>query len=287
MANSIETYTDTQLMTALLTRDFSTINREFIDDVITSIKVGAFYQAQNLDKVSLTAATVIKLNAFMETSLSTLELTWSALTSIGQQAFYKGWHALPQTLSLPNVTELGAGAFGGTSSAKNTKLVSVSLPSWTGAVPSSSGLPGSTYGQFEYCSKLASVNLPELTSLPTACFRGCTSLQEIVLPKVNRFASNNFLGCSNLKKIDIGGAVTSMTALFLPASSNLDVLILRGVTTVPTLGATVFNGTDIEYEYCYIYVPKSLEAAFKVATNWSTYAGQIRAIEDYPDVCGS
>ena len=56
---------------------------------------------------------------------------------------------------------------------------------------------------------------------------------------------------------------------------------------MPSLGSSVFNGTTIYYEEGYVYVPKSLEAAFKVATNWSTYAGQIRAIEDYPSVCGS
>ena len=203
MANTIETYTDNEIMTALLTRDFSTINREFIDDIITSVKIAAFYQAQNLDKVSLPAATAIKMNAFMETSLSTLELTWSALTSIGAQAFYKGWHALPQTLNLANVTELGNAAFAGVSSAKNTRLVSVSLPRWTGTVPDSTGLPGSSNGPFEYCSALTSVNLPELTGLPIACFRGCTALEEIVLPKVSRFTSNDFTGCNALKKIEV------------------------------------------------------------------------------------
>ena len=63
-------------------------------------------------------------------------------------------------------------------------------------------------------------------------------------------------------------------------------LILRGVTTVPTLGSTTFNNTAIKSGTCYVYVPKELEATFKVASNWSTYASQIRAIEDYPDICG-
>jgi hypothetical protein len=31
-------------------------------------------------------------------------------------------------------------------------------------------------------------------------------------------------------------------------------------------------------------VPKSLVDAYKTAENWSTFANQIRAIEDYPEV---
>lgn len=36
----------------------------------------------------------------------------------------------------------------------------------------------------------------------------------------------------------------------------------------------------------YIYVPAALVDSYKAATNWSTYADQIRAIEDYPDITG-
>ena len=35
----------------------------------------------------------------------------------------------------------------------------------------------------------------------------------------------------------------------------------------------------------YIYVPQATIEGFKSATNWSTYADQFRAIEDYPDIC--
>jgi N-acyl-D-aspartate/D-glutamate deacylase len=31
----------------------------------------------------------------------------------------------------------------------------------------------------------------------------------------------------------------------------------------------------------YVYVPRALVNAYKTATNWSTYANYIRAIEDY------
>lgn len=36
----------------------------------------------------------------------------------------------------------------------------------------------------------------------------------------------------------------------------------------------------------YIYVPRDLIETYKVSTNWVTYANQLRAIEDYPEICG-
>jgi hypothetical protein len=34
----------------------------------------------------------------------------------------------------------------------------------------------------------------------------------------------------------------------------------------------------------YIYVPSALVETYKTASNWVTYAAQIRAIEDYPEI---
>ena len=40
------------------------------------------------------------------------------------------------------------------------------------------------------------------------------------------------------------------------------------------------NGTG------FVYVPAESVDTYKSATNWSTYAEQIRAIEDYPEITG-
>ena len=49
---------------------------------------------------------------------------------------------------------------------------------------------------------------------------------------------------------------------------------------------SAFNSTPIKSGTGYIYVPMSLVDTYKSATNWSTFANQFRAIEDYPDICG-
>ena len=287
MANTMTRYTDAQIMKALLTKDFSGIGREFVDDVITSVKVGAFTGAQNLDKVSLPSVKEVHYCAFQNAAITTLDLPWGELESIGFSAF-AGASGLPQNPVFSKLTALSNGAFAGTSDKKNTDLRTISLPLWTGSSFSEgSGFSNSTGGIFAYCTALTSVSAPELQSLPTQMFYYCQALEEVVFPKVSTVNSGAFSYCSNLKKIDLGGAITRLSSAFMANASKVTVLILRGVTTVPTLGSSAFTGTAVKSGTCYVYVPKALEATFKVASNWSTYASQIRAIEDYPDICGS
>ena len=287
MANTMTSYTDAQIMKALLTKDFSGIGREFVDDVITSVKVGAFTGAQNLDKVSLPSVKEVHYCAFQNAAITTLDLPWGKLESIGFSAF-AGASGLPQNPVFSKLTALSNGAFAGTSDKKNTDLRTISLPLWTGSSFSEgSGFSNSTGGIFAYCTALTSVSAPELQSLPTQMFYYCQALEEVVFQKVSTVNSGVFNYCSNLTKIDLGGAITKLSSAFMSYASKVTALILRGVTTVPTLGSSTFNGTAVKSGNCYVYVPKDLEATFKVASNWSTYASQIRAIEDYPDICGS
>ena len=286
MANTITTYSDEQIMRCLLTHDFTAIGKAFTDDVITKIKVGAFYQAANLDEVHLPALKEVGDYAFYGADIATLDLPWTQLESIGFNAFREGFSGLPLNLTLSKVTVLGNGAFAGTSSNRNTRLQTVSLPLWTGSGPSTAGLSGSG-GVFGYCSNLTEVTAPQLTSIAANMFQYCVGLQEVVFPKVASIGSSAFDGCTALKKIDIGGAVTAISGSFLSNATQLEAIILRGVTTVPTLGSGVFNNTNISRGTAYVYVPQSLLATFQVASTWSNYTAQLRAIEDYPDVCGS
>ena len=49
---------------------------------------------------------------------------------------------------------------------------------------------------------------------------------------------------------------------------------------------SALSSTPIKYGAGYIYVPATLVDTYKAATNWSTYANKIRAIEDYPEITG-
>lgn len=287
MANTIASYTDAQIMKALLTRDFSGIGRAFEDDVITGIKVGAFAAAQNLDKVRLSAVKEVHAYAFQDAAIGGIDLPWEELESIGFGAFM-GASGYPQNLVLSKVTALSNGVFAGTSAARNTNLRTISLPLWTGSSFSDgNGFSNSNTGIFAYCSAMTSFHAPELQSIPYQMLYYCAALEEVVFPKASSVNAGAFNYCTNLKKIDLGGAITRFSSAFMSNASKVTALILRGVTSVPTISSTTFNSTAVKSGTCYVYVPKALEDTFKVASYWSSYASQIRAIEDYPDICGS
>jgi hypothetical protein len=63
-------------------------------------------------------------------------------------------------------------------------------------------------------------------------------------------------------------------------------LIIRSPNVATLENTNVFNSTPIKSGTGYIYVPRSRVDSYKAASNWSTYAAQIRAIEDYPDITG-
>lgn len=81
--------------------------------------------------------------------------------------------------------------------------------------------------------------------------------------------------------------ITTIGAYAFNGCSALTALILRNPDSVVTLTNTnALSGTPIASGTGYIYVPSALVDSYKAATNWSTYAAQFRAIEDYPDITG-
>ena len=79
--------------------------------------------------------------------------------------------------------------------------------------------------------------------------------------------------------------VTSIGSYAFCGCSKLTTLILRSETMCTLSNTNAFSSTPIESGTGYIYVPRALVDSYKAASNWSTYANQIRAIEDYPLIC--
>ena len=112
---------------------------------------------------------------------------------------------------------------------------------------------------FSSCSKLTSVDFPAATSISSYAFQACSNLTSVNFPVATSIGSYAFSGCSNLTS-----------------------LILRKSDAICTLSnISAFNNTPIKSGTGYIYVPRVLVDTYKAATNWSTYANQFRALEDY------
>ena len=149
------------------------------------------------------------------------------------------------------------------------------------------------YRGFMDCKNLTSVYFPAAISIGDSAFGNCSNLKTAILPAVASVKYSTFSNCSALETVDLH-AVTSVSGYYtFDQCKALTALILRNTTQVATLdGTSAFNGSTIKYGTGYIYVPKSLLSDddatkdYRRATNWSAYAAQFRAIEDYPDICG-
>lgn len=156
------------------------------------------------------------------------------------------------------------------------------------------------------CSNLVFASFPNVTSCDTSAFQNCSALEQVDLPKVNNITTNTFRSCSSLRSFVCKNPLTMRSAFYGCSSLTLvDIsitrsveantfygckalvtLILRNTTFYSLANVSALTGTPIEAGTGYIYVPRAMVDTYKAATNWSTFAAQFRAIEDYPDITG-
>lgn len=136
------------------------------------------------------------------------------------------------------------------------------------------------HGAFKECQKLAHIDFPNATTIDSYAFQGADALTNVVFPKVETIYSNAFYECSKLTSIDFPTAKT-INVNAIRSCSKLTALIIRTVGTCCTLAGSAFSTTPIANKTGYIYVPSALVEEYKSATNWSNFATQFRALEDY------
>jgi hypothetical protein len=131
---------------------------------------------------------------------------------------------------------------------------------------------------------LKTIDLPNLVTIGNYAFNA-SGITRAVFPKVTSVGLSSLYNCTSLALVDLP-VVEEINAQAFAYSSKLETVIIRS-TSVATLGNTnVFNNMPIKLGTGYIYVPSALVDSYKAASNWSTYAAQIRAIEDYPEITG-
>lgn len=220
-----------------------------------------------------------------------VEITYDAgRTEIGKNEF--NMNADVEAVYFPNVVTGGSNMF-----YKCENLVMVCMPKLTD-VGGSAAFQGCAKLQyvhfpaveklrvttFRQCVNLREISLPKITALDQGSeFDGCTALQKVNVPEVQTLISC-FSLCTSLERIDLPKAKTIGTSTFRGCSA-LTAVILRNSTVCALGSVSAFTNTPIASGTGYIYVPSALIEDYKAATNWSTYAAQFRAIEDYPEIC--
>ena len=151
-------------------------------------------------------------------------------------------------------------------------------------MPNLEEITGSSFA--EDCTSLISVSLPKLKSAGTSySFCGCKKLKIVEFRALENIGSSAFNNCSGLEKADFY-RLKSIQAASFSSCRKLQTVIIRAETMATLSSVYAFERTPIASGTGYIYVPASLVDSYKAATNGSTYAAQIRAIEDYPEITG-
>ena len=261
--NTVDIIGDEALTDSIITRSLVEIK----DNIVKTVGSYAFYNCKSLTTVDLPAVTTINGMSAFNGCENLASVNIPLVTNLGSSTF-SGCKALT-TADFPLLPKTSDAVF-----KDCTSLKTLNFPQVT-EIGSNS---------FRSCIALSHANFPLATSIKNYAFQDCTALVSVDFPVAATVMDYAFSGCSALTTIDFP-AVTSISSNAFKSCKSLTAIILRS-GTMATLGNTnAFSGMPISGGTGYVYVPSALVDSYKTANNWSTYASQIRAIEDYPEIC--
>ena len=249
----------------------------------TTIENYAFQSCYNLITISFPECTSIGSYVFSSCSKLTT-ISFPECTTIGNNAFYSC--SSLTTISFPKCTTIENYAFSGCS-----KLTTVSFPECIsiklGAFQSCSSLTSAYFPEcttiggnaFQSCYSLTTISFPKCTYIDYQAFIYCSSLTSAYFPECSILSNTVFRNCSNLaivsfpKCISIGtyafSGCYSLTSAYFMASS---IISLGGINV---FSSTPMSDSSYLGYFGSIYVPASLLASYKTATNWAAYSARM------------
>ncbi len=231
------------------------------EDVLQGIANGTLVNLQS-NKIT----SIPKYGCYNYTALKSVSS--DSATEVGKFAFH-GCTAL-ETVDLPNVTTADYAAFQGCIALQN-----VTLPN----------LETASSDFFRECCALETLNLPKIKAIPENFIYGTAvapnTLKSVSTPVATTIGAYAFRKCAALESITFP-AVTNINGAAFDGCTSLTAFVISNESVVATLSnANAFTATPIASGTGYFYVPRALVDSYKAATNWSTYATQFRALEDY------
>lgn len=237
----------------------------YSNNTLTEIRAGLFMKCSNLSSVSLPSCTTIKQAAFSECSKLT-NVSFPACTTIEDNAFFLC--SRMTSVSFPACATVGSGAF-----ARCSSLTSVTMPSCTTV-----GASG-----FASCAKLTSIDFPVCVTVNNYAFNTCSLLTDISMPALQVLNNSAFSNCYALSTISLPAATTISAGAFMKCY-NLKSLYLTGSYLCALKNSNAFTSTPIggysasAGTYGSIYVPASMLASYKTATNWTYFSNRMVGI---------
>ena len=227
----------------------------------TTIWTSAFYSCRTLASASFPVCTTIGNQVFA--SCSALRwISFPSCTTIGSSAF-SSCTAL-DAVSFPACTTIGASAF-----YNCYALRSISFPACT------------TIGSYAFfsCRTLTSASFPECIKMFMYAFGYCSALRSISFPTCIIIWANAFVYCSALTSVSFPACTTIGHQAF-DYCSRLSAAYFLASSLATLSSSNAFQYTPMQYSsylgvFGSIYVPSSLVASYKAATNWTYYSERI------------
>ena len=243
-----------------------------IPDSATTIGEWAFRAFKNLTSFTIPASvTSIGQGALNSSGLTSINIP-ASLTSIGNNAFQNCSNVVSVTVDSGN-TAYNDG--NGSNCIIRTSTNALIQGCNNTVIPNTVVTIGAA--AFAGCTGLASVTIPDsVTTIGTQAFAGCTGLTSLTIPNsVTIIGQYAFQACSGLTNANIGSGVTDILNLSFSDCTGLTSFTCNA-TTPPRLVPNVFQNVPAT---CAIYVPAASVDAYKAATNWSSRADYIQAIQ--------
>ena len=196
-------------------------------------------------------------------ALTSVDLSSTSLTSIGDKAFY-GCRDLTSVKFPASLTSIGDEAF-----YNRDALTSVEFPAsltsigdeafydcdaLTSVDLSSTSLTSIGSSAFYYCFALTSVKFPaSLTSIGNSAFYGCNALTSVDLSSTSLTSIGNsaFCGCDALTSVDFPASLTSIGSGALSGCTSLSNLTMDEDNPAFTLCDNVLYSKELDTLVCY------------------------------------
>lgn len=198
------------------------------------------------------------------------EISDDNVESVGDYGLYNYDSLL--SVNLPNVT-----SFGNYALFDCDNLVALNAPK----------LETMGNDALRWCEKLTSVYFPVLKAISKYGLYYCTKLKSAYMPSVELLGLGACGVCINMRRFEFQSVKSIGTSAFLDCR-RLTTLII-GTANCVLESTNAFSQTPIDGhtdytngEKGYIYVPDEAVETYKAATNWSTYASQIKGISELP-----
>lgn len=270
---------------AYVFQQYSTLQAVTLPDTVILIEDLAFKSCSALEEVNLSEGlTSIGTQAFSEcVALSRITFPESLIT-LSSNAF-ASCRGLTNIIIPDNVTYIGPSVFSYCNHLQSVTLGNGINMILNSAFNTCTALSNINFRgtiatidsyAFQSCTALSAIDLSNVTSLGQRTFESCGSLLYADMPNIISIGMGAFNGCTNLLSINIGSTIGQIYGDAFKNCSSLISITIHATTPPPLSNIGALQNTN----NCPIYVPATSVDVYKGATNWSTYASRIQAIQE-------